>query len=94
MGWIIFLIFAAFVLWKIRSTHDKVAERAASGQLYSPLYKAAQGLVLILFGLTLYIGHIHRNHDEIPYFLWIAVTLNIVALLLLRRALKWRYPYV
>jgi hypothetical protein len=72
----------------------KNAERAASGQLRSPLYIAANGLVVVLIGLILFLGHIHRDHAEIPSFLWIGVALNIVALLLLRRALKWRYPYV
>jgi hypothetical protein len=61
--------------------------------LQSPLHWAANGLVLVLFGFTFYIGHVHRNHSKIPSFLWIVVMLNVVALLLLRRALKWRYPY-
>jgi hypothetical protein len=94
MAWIIFLAFAAFLFWRGRRARDKAAERAASGQLRSPLYIAANGLVIVLLGLTLYIGSIHRDHAEIPSFLWIAVALIIVALLLLRRALKWRYPYV
>ena len=94
MAWIIAIAFFAIVFWIARRTREKTAERAASGQLQSSHHKAANGLVLVLFGLTFYIGYIHRNNAQIPSFLWIVVTLNVVALLLLRRALKRRYPYV
>jgi hypothetical protein len=94
MTWIVLLAFAAFLFWRGRRAREKAAERAASGQLRSPLYVAANGLVLVLLGLVFFIGHIHRDHGEIPLYLWIAVALIVVALLLLRRALKWRYPYV
>ena len=94
MAWIVLLGLAALLFWRVRSVRDKAAERAASGQLRSPLYIAANGLVLVLLGLVFFIGHIHRDHGEIPLFLWITVALIVVALLLLRRALKWRYPYV
>jgi hypothetical protein len=70
------------------------AERAASGQRPSPLYIAANGLVVVLLGLILILGRIHRDHAEIPSLLWIAIAVIMVALLLLRRALKWRDPYV
>lgn len=94
MAWIIAIAFFGFTVWMGKRSREKTAERAASGQLQSPLHWAANGLVLVLFGLTFYIGHIHRSHGEIPSFLWIVVALIIVALLLLRRALQWRYPYV
>jgi hypothetical protein len=94
MAWIVVLGFSVFIFWSGRRAREKTAERAASGQLQSPLHKTANGLVLFLFGLTFYIGYIHHNHASIPPFLWIVVALNVVALLLLRRALKWRYPYV
>jgi len=90
--------FCAFLIWLVvrgfRDRHERSSERAASGQLQSPLHKAANGLVLVLFGLTFYIGYIHRNHAQVPSTLWIVVALSIAALLLLRRALKWRYTYV
>jgi hypothetical protein len=76
-----------------RQWREMRAERAASGQLQSPLYIAANGLVVILIGLVLFLGHLHRDHAEIPSLLWVVVALIMVALLLLRRALKWRYPY-
>jgi hypothetical protein len=90
--------FCAFLIWLIvrgfRDRRERRSERAASGQLQSPLHKATNGLVLVLFGLTFYIGYIDHQHAPIPSFLWVVAALNIVALLLLRRALKWRYPYV
>jgi hypothetical protein len=77
----------------IRHRRQVRAERAASGQRLSPLYIAANGLVVVLMGLVLFLGHIHRDHAEIPSLLWIVVALIIVTLLLLRRTLKWRAPY-
>jgi hypothetical protein len=88
----------ACLIWLVvnlfRDRRGRNAERAASGQLRSPLYIAANGLAVVLMGLILVLGHIHRDHAEVPSLLWIAIALTIVALLLLRRALKWRYPYV
>jgi hypothetical protein len=96
-GLFVAAIFASLI-WLVacvfRGRRERSAERAASGQLRSPLYIAANGLVVALIGLVLFLGHIHRDHAEIPSFLWIVVALTVVALFLLRRSLKWRYPYV
>jgi hypothetical protein len=94
MDWVIALAFLGFVVWRAKRSHEKAAERAASGQLQSPLYWASAGLVLALVGLTFSMEYIALKHSKIPWFLWIIVLLIIVALLLVRRALKWRYPYV
>jgi L-asparagine transporter-like permease len=94
MDWIIALALFGLFVWIGKRTREKMAERAASGQLQSPLYQTANGLVLVLLGLTFYIMYVHHNHGEIPSFLWTVVALIVVALLLLRRALKRRYPYV
>jgi threonine/homoserine/homoserine lactone efflux protein len=91
----------AFLIWFVacmfrdkRQWRKERVDRAASGQSQSSLHRAANGLVLVLFGLTFSIVYINHQHAPIPSFLWIVVALNIVALLLLRRALKWRDPYV
>jgi hypothetical protein len=88
----------ATLIWQVatgfRGRREKRVERAASGQLRSPLYIAANGLVVVLIGLVLFLGRMHRDHGEIPSLLWIVVALIVAALLVLRRALKWRYPYV
>ncbi|MET4218083.1 membrane protein YdbS with pleckstrin-like domain [Bradyrhizobium sp. LB7.2] len=55
------------------------------------MYWVSNGLVAILLALVLYIAHIH-NQSPVPAFLWLAAVAIIVALLFLRRALKWRYP--
>ena len=99
-----FALFAAAIfallIWQvacgfrdIRQRRQVLAERAASGQRPSPLYIAANGLVVILIGLVLFLGHIHRDHAEISSLPWIIVALILVALLLVRRTLKWPDPY-
>lgn len=64
---------------------------SATGILRSPLYWASNTLVALLLALVLYIAHIH-NQSPVPNFAWFAALAIIVALLFLRRALKWRYP--
>jgi hypothetical protein len=94
MVWIIVIAFAAFMFWTAKRGREKAAERAASGQLHSPLHKASNGLMLALLALTFYIGYINHHRVPVPSFLWIIVGVIVVTLLCLRRALKWRYPYV
>jgi hypothetical protein len=99
-----FALFAAAIvallIWQVAcgfrdilQRRQVLAERAASGQRPSPLYIAANGLVVILIGLVLFLGHIHRDHPEIASLPWIVVALILVTLLLVRRTLKWRVPY-
>jgi len=59
--------------------------------LRSPLYWVSNALAALLLALVLYIAHIH-NQSPVPAFLWLTAVAIIVALLFLRRALKWRYP--
>jgi hypothetical protein len=99
-----FAVFAAAIvallIWQVAcgfrdilQRRQVLTERAASGQRPSPLYIAAKGLVVILIGLVLFLGHIHRDHAEISSLPWIIVALIIVTLLLVRQTLKWRAPY-
>jgi L-asparagine transporter-like permease len=94
MRLIFILAFIAFIVWAQKRGRDLTAERAASGQLRSPLYWAGNGLVLLLLALTFSIMIIHHRPAHVPNFLWIAVLGNVVALLFVRRAVEWRYPYV
>jgi hypothetical protein len=48
-------------------------------------------LVLLLLALTFLIMKINHQPAHIPNSLWMAVGANVVALLFVRRALKWRY---
>ncbi|PIT02071.1 hypothetical protein TSA1_15865 [Bradyrhizobium nitroreducens] len=91
MVWIIAIAFLGFGWWRVRRARERTAELAAAGVLRSPLYWASNTLVAILLALVLYIAHIH-NQWPVPAFLWFATIAIIVALLFLRRALKWRYP--
>ena len=58
--------------------------------LTSPLYRAASGLSVLLIGVTLYMATL--GHD-VPWGWWIVVGTMALAILALRRALRWRYPY-
>jgi hypothetical protein len=92
MVWFVLVAFVAFNFWIARRSRERAAERAASGMLYDPLYKFAMLLVLVLFGLVGYIMWIHK-HAHVPGFLFILAGGIMVALLFLRRSMKWRYPY-
>ncbi|MDA9501541.1 hypothetical protein [Bradyrhizobium sp. CCBAU 11357] len=91
MDWIIALAFFGYCWWRVARAHEHTAELAATGILRSPLYWMSNALVAILLALVLYIAHIH-GQSPVPAFLWFAAFVIIVALLFLRRALKWRYP--
>ena len=92
MVWFVAAAFFAFNFWVARRAHERAAERAASGMLYDPLYKLAKLLLLVLFSLVGYIMWIHK-HAYVPGFLFILAGGIMIALLFLRRSLKWRYPY-
>ena len=91
MNWLIAIAFFGFCWWRAAKARERAAELAATGIVLSPLYWVSNALVAILLGLVLYIAHIH-NQSPVPAFLWLAAFAIIVALLFLRRALKWRYP--
>src|SRR4051812_26410734 len=90
MNWLIALTFFGFCWWRAAKASERAAELAATGIRLSPLYWVSNALVAVLLGLVLYIAHIH-NQSPVPAFLWLAAFGIIVALLFLRRALKWRY---
>lgn len=90
MNWLIALAFF-FCCWRAAKARERAAELAATGIGLSPLYWVSNALVAVLLGLVLYIAHIH-NQSPVPASLWLATLVIIVALLFLRRALKWRYP--
>ena len=91
MNWFIALVFLGFYWWRAAKARERTAELAATGIERSPLYWVSNALVAVLLGLVLYIAHIH-DQSPVPAFLWLAALAIIVALLFLRRALKWRYP--
>jgi hypothetical protein len=89
-AWIVVTAFIAFIalyFWSWKQARAKNAERVASGQLQSPLYKAAYALELVLLSFILCGGNVDENHNEnhtpILVFSFIVFPLIIVALRLL-----------
>ena len=85
-----YLLIGAGVFLVLRLARGRYQERAASGMLTSPLYRTASGLSVLLIGVTLYMATLGR---DVPWGWWLAVGAMVVAVLAMRRALKWRYPY-
>jgi len=91
MNWLIALGFFGFCWWGAAKARERAAELAATGIGLSPWYWISNALVAALLGLVLYIAHIH-NQSPVPALLWLAALAIVLALLFLRRALRWRYP--
>ena len=89
MGWIIAVAFLAFLFWQVRSGREKAAELAASGEIRSPLYWTGVALATSALGLSIYMAQSKPIHP----MLWLLTIALIAATLLVRRALKWRYPH-
>ena len=91
MAWILAIGVCAFLYWITRRAREHAAEHAATGVLRSPLYWSAAALTMTLLGLVLYMAHL-GHEGPIPWPFWPLASILIIAILLLRRALKWRYP--
>jgi hypothetical protein len=91
MTWVFVIALFAVVIWFVRRAHEQAVEHAASGLSRSPLYWAASLLALSLLGFAMYMVHVHKQ-GPIPSWHWLVVAALVVVILLLRRALKWRYP--
>lgn len=91
MDWIVAAAFFAFLLWRVRRAREDAEERLASGEGRSPLYWTGIALAMSVLALSMYMAHLRPT--EIPAILWILAIVLFVATLLVRRALKWRYPH-
>ncbi|MBR1068867.1 hypothetical protein [Bradyrhizobium liaoningense] len=91
MSWVIALASFGFYWWLTRRATEPATELAPTGLLRSPLYWVSNALAVVLLALVMYIAHIHHQ-SAVPPFVWFTVLAVIVALLVMRRALKWRYP--
>ena len=91
MVWLLLIVFLAAVVWFMKRLRDQAAEHAASGLARSPLCWFTSLLTVGLLGLAIYMAHLQRQGPT-PTWLWLVVAMLVVATLLLRRALKWRYP--
>jgi hypothetical protein len=89
MGWVFAAAFLALLFWQARRAREKAAELAASGELRSPLYWTGAALAMGALGLSLYMAH----SKPISPIVWLLTIFLFAAALLVRRALKWRYPH-
>ncbi|MBR1218927.1 hypothetical protein JQ557_13065 [Bradyrhizobium sp. U87765 SZCCT0131] len=88
---ILSIAFVAMLAWLTVHARRQSTERVASGLLRSPLYWSATSLTMVLLGLAMCMAYLQRS-GPIPPLLWIMVAVLVPAILVLRRALKWRYP--
>jgi cytochrome bd-type quinol oxidase subunit 2 len=91
MGLVFAICVLVFFYWVTRRARQQAAEHAATGMLRSPLYWSATTLAMTLLGLVLYMAHL-GHQGPIPWLFWPLAGILTIIILLLRRALKWRYP--
>ena len=91
MTWVFVIAIFAVMIWFVRRARERADEYAAAGLSRSPLYWVTILLTFTLLGLAMYMVHVHHQ-GPIPTVLWLLVAVLFVIILLLRRALKWRYP--
>jgi hypothetical protein len=92
MEWILTLAFFAFLYWRARKAQERAAEYAATGMLHSPLYWTAIILVCVLIGLAFSERYVLDQGSTLIWMWWAALGATVIALLIVPRALKWRYP--
>ncbi len=92
MSWILALGYTGFLIWSVGRARERAAEHAATGMLRSPLYWSGTGLVAVLVALTFSEHHALARGGSLMWAWLAAVGATLVAIFLVRRALKWRYP--
>lgn len=92
MTWIVSFALFALMYWCVRKAQESAAEYAATGMLRSPLYWTAMVLVCVLVGLAFSERYVLTQGSALIWAWWAAVVATVIALLVVRRALKWRYP--
>jgi hypothetical protein len=91
MAWAVTIAILVFCFRRATRAGDRLAECEPTGMLRSPLFHAQTALLLALLGLMFAPGYLpHERWAVVAYLSALAIV--IVALLLVRRALKWRYP--
>jgi hypothetical protein len=91
MAWMVTIAILVFLYRRARRSGERLAECEPTGLFRSPLFHAQTALLLALAGLMFAPGYLpHERWAVIAYLSALAIV--IVALLFVRRALKWRYP--
>ncbi|MCA1396578.1 hypothetical protein QA635_16245 [Bradyrhizobium brasilense] len=71
-------------------TGSSLLDAAPTGIFRSPLFWTWIALLAVMIGLAYTIIHIGIRSS--PALLWLVLLVDAVAWVLVRRALKWRYP--
>jgi hypothetical protein len=91
MGWLLVLAWVSFLFWRVKRAKENAAERRASGESNSALYWIGSALALGVLALSMYMATLKPG--EISGSWWLLVVALFVATLIVRRALRWRYPH-
>ena len=92
MGWIFTIGLFVLLYWLAMRVLERSGEFSAPDLLArSPLYWSAASLTLALLGVVLYMAHV-GHQGPIPWLFWPLIAILLLAILLLRHALKRRYP--
>ena len=91
MAWIIALAALALLYRRTRRAGDRLAELKPTGILRSPLFYAQTALLCVLLALMFAPGYLPHEQWSVAAYL-VVLVIVLVALLFVRRALKWRYP--
>jgi hypothetical protein len=91
MAWILTIAILVFFFRRATGASDRLAELKPTGMLRSPLFYAQTALLTVLLGLMFAPSYLpHEGWVVVAYLA--ALVIVLAALLLVRRALKWRYP--
>ena len=90
MTWLVDVAFFAVAVWFVRRAVERSGEHSGAGLERSPLYWVTSLLTFGLLGLAMYMAD-HHKQGPVPGWLWLVCGALVVIILLLRRALKWRY---
>jgi hypothetical protein len=85
-----FLTIVAACMLLLRFRRARYREYAAAKMLTSPLFRTSSVLKVLLIGVVVYMASLGR---DVPWGWWIVLGAMVIAILAMRRALKWRYPY-
>lgn len=91
MAWIFALAALVFFYRHVTRAGDRLAELKPTGILRSPLFHAQTALLCMLLTLMFAPGYLPHERWAVAAYL-VVLAIVIVALFLVRRALKWRYP--
>jgi hypothetical protein len=91
MGWLIAGAYFLFLVWCIKRAKENAAEMSASGELRSPPYWIGATLAMAVLALSTYMATMKPSTIG-PMWWFLVIALSVTALLI-RRALRWRYPH-